>query len=68
MPAAVAQVGTDILKDLAKEAVQKQLQIIQEQQKKAMDFVNKKVSSSCKLTPDVCYMEYIYTLSSVFSF
>ena len=43
MPAAAAQVGTAILKDLAKEAVQKQLQIIQEQQKKAMDFVNKKV-------------------------
>lgn len=39
----MAEVGTDIIKDLAKQAVDKQLQIIDEQQKKAEEFVNKKV-------------------------
>ena len=43
----VKEVGTEVIKDLVKQAVDKQIRIIEEQQKKAEEFVGKKVSS-CK--------------------
>ena len=44
MPAAVAKVGTDVVTDVIKQAVDKQMQIIAEAQQKAEAFVGKKVS------------------------
>ena len=44
MPAAVAKVGTDVVTDVIKQAVDKQMQIIAEAQEKAEAFVGKKVS------------------------
>ena len=46
MPPAVAEVGTEILTDVIKQAVEKQMQIIAEAQAKAEAFVGKKVSSN----------------------
>lgn len=46
MPAAVAEVGTEIVTDVIKQAVEKQMQIIAEAQEKAEAFVGKKVSSN----------------------
>ena len=44
MPAAVAEVGTEIVTDVIKQAVEKQMEIIAEAQEKAEAFVGKKVS------------------------
>ena len=44
MPAAVAKVGADVVTDVIKQAVDKQMQIIAEAQEKAEAFVGKKVS------------------------
>ena len=44
VPAAVEEVGTEILTDVVKQAVEKQIAIIAEQQQKAQEFIDKKVS------------------------
>ena len=44
MPAAVAEVGTEIVTEVIKQAVEKQMEIIAEAQEKAEAFVGKKVS------------------------
>ena len=44
MPAAIAEVGTEVVTDVIKQAVEKQMEIIAEAQEKAEAFIGKKVS------------------------
>ena len=59
VPPAVAEVGTEIVTDLVKQAVDKQIKIIAEQQKKPQEFIGKKVCI-CKTCKTYKAMPHLY--------